>query len=393
MGSRSDHAFFLLLILFCGCASPGGSGDPWRTWHCAGNAYAQRFQIWENGSARTLLVFGHGGDRDTVGVYWIGEGTGALPPVKAVDLRGRLQSVALGSTTHVPYITALGHHRSIRACAHMRQVQDTALARRVREGQVTEIATGDGLDREVLLTLRPGVLFGYPFGKGQAGAIEALGIPTIEVSEYLEEHPLGRAEWLRFFGVLFGEERRADSLFAGIQQRYEALRADSGVVERPTVLFGSMWDGQWWVPPGNSYMARLIADAGGRYVFADRKGDGNIAVDMETMITVGAVADHWGMVADIRHEPSVIDFTNGDQRLNAFNSVRSGQLILANTAHEDFFGQALVEPDQLLACLRELIAPHLVVDHQMEYRPKYFTGMLRTPVTPTIRTVEFTGPQ
>ena len=184
---------------------------------------------------------------------------------------------------------------------------------------------------------------------------EGLGIPTIEVSEYLEEHPLGRAEWLRFFGVLFGEERLADSLFAGIRERYEAIRVDSAIAERPTVLFGSVWNGQWWVPPGNSYMARLIEDAGGRYVFADQKGDGNVAVDMETMITVGKEADVWGMVAQLDPFVTDLDFTHGDPRLAGFKCMKDQRLFVGNTTVSDIFGTALIDPDGMLRDMKAVL--------------------------------------
>ena len=323
------------------------------------------------------MVFGHGGEQDTVGVYWLpGDPGNTPPPVGSTRFDKSLTRVAVGSTTHVPYIGALGRMDAIAACAHMDQVRDPGFIERARSGSVKEIATGDGLDREALLALKPEALFGYPFGQSEAHALEGLGIPTIEVSEYLEEHPLGRAEWLRFFGVLFGEERIADSLFAGILERYEALRVDSSFTQGPTVLFGSVWDGQWWVPPGNSYMARLIEDAGGSYVFADRKGDGNIAVDMETMVTTGGQADYWGMVAEVLDSPTIRTFTNGDQRLGSFKAIREYNLFLGNTATEDLFGQALLEPDVMLCSLRQSIRGEHVADRVLP-RPKYFRGLYK----------------
>ena len=314
-----------------------------------------------------VLVFGHGGEPDTAGTYWLTSGGTDSPPVHATKLGKGLGSVAIGSTTHVPYISALGHVNAITACAHMDQVRDPLFKERLSMGAVKEIATGDGLDREALLGLKPEALFGYPFGRGESGALERLGIPTIEISEYLEEHPLGRAEWLRFFGVLFGEERKADSLFAGIRDRYEALRVDSAAIDRPTVLFGSVWDGQWWVPPGNSYMARLIEDAGGRYVFADRKGDGNIAMDMERMIQIGATADSWGMITDTPGRTGDI-FTGGDQRIESFKSVKNSELFVGITSESDLFGKALIEPDVLLRDLNFQFA----TQPDTSYDPVYF---------------------
>ncbi len=344
-------------MMLLACAGPESGPGSWKGWVRKDNAYAQRFQVWVRGEDRLVLVFGHGGERDTVGSYWITDTPlGMATPGAPTRLNRALSRVAVGSTTHVPYVSALGRVGAIAACAHSGQVRDTAFRRLADPGAVREIAAGDGLDRELLLSLDVQLLFAYPFGRGEGNTVQGLGIPTVEVSEYLEEHPLGRAEWLRFFGVLFGEERKADSLFAGIRERYEAIRVDSTTTRRPAVLFGSVWDGQWWVPPGNSYMARLIEDAGGRYLFADRKGDGNIAIDMETMIAVGADADLWGMVADLPDTVRQTDFTNGDERMDQFRSVQNDGLFVGNSAKTDLFGNALIEPDRVLLDL--VIALH-----------------------------------
>ena len=379
-------------MMLLACAGPESGAGSWNDWVRKDNAYAQRFQVWVRGEDRLVLVFGHGGERDTAGSYWISDAPLGMPPPGApTRLKRVLSRVAMGSTTHVPYVNALGRVGAIAACAHSGQVRDTAFRRLADSGLVREIAAGDGLDRELLLSLDVQLLFAYPFGRGEGNTVQGLGIPTVEVSEYLEEHPLGRAEWLRFFGVLFGEERKADSLFAGIRERYEAIRVDSTTTRRPAVLFGSVWDGQWWVPPGNSYMARLIEDAGGRYLFADRKGDGNIAIDMETMITEGALADYWGMIAQVTDSATEEDFTQGDARLKAFRSVQKQQLFLGNTTDEDLFGQALLEPDVVLESLRSAMHPGGY--YPAGYRPEYFGGLFYTPPAPRIRTERFKAPQ
>lgn len=371
-------------VCLAACDSDGVNHGRWDGWRRVENAYADRFQLWKKGEERLVLVFGHGGERDTVGAYLLAGGAEDVPPpVQANRLEGPIGSIAAGSTTHVPFICALGCERTITACVHMGQVRIPAFLEHVRHSPVKEIATADGLDREALAVLKPEVLFGYPFGRGEGRALEGLGITTIEVSEYLEEHPLGRAEWLRFFGAFFRQERKADSLFAGIRERYERLRVDTSGTDRPTVLFGSVWNGQWWVPPGNSYMARLIADAGGRYVFADRKGDGNIAVDMETMITVGSRADHWGMIAQITDGATEEDFTHGDARLEMFRSVREHHLFLGNTLKEDLFGQALLEPDIVLGSLREVLRPGNRT--LLSFRPEYFGDMFLVSPAPHIQ--------
>ncbi len=369
---RTSLLLMAVLLLLVACGPRANTPSDWSTWKPIATRYATKFKVWARGDDRLVVVFGNGGERDTVGCYLISSDPRAHLPIDAVLMAKPVGRLAMLSTTHVPYISALGRVGTVVAGAHLDQVRDTDLLAAIQAGKVKEIGTGQGVDRERMLALDLGAVFTYSFGKSEIGALEALGIPVVEVSEYLEEHPLGRAEWLRFFGVILGEEHKADSLFAGIVQRYELVRSRVRRDTMPTVLFGSCWNGQWFVPPGNSYMAKLIDDAGGRYVFADRTGDGNITVDMETMITVGGNADVWGMISAERGPIRSTAFTAGDERLEKFRSVSSRNLFAASS-DADFFGKALIEPDVLLqdmcCCLRSGQCP---VEHAVQAVPGYF---------------------
>ena len=330
-----------------------------RTWEPLANSYATHFTILGSGDERRLIVFGHGGTADTV---------------SDVRIDSALQRIATISTTHAAFISALGGTDRIVATAQADQVRDPALREAIAAGRVLDIGTADGLDREKLIALKPDAVLGYPFG-GESGTLKSMGIPVVQISEYLEEHPLGRAEWIRFFGVLLGKEREADSLFNGIVVRYEEVRKSVPRDTLPTVLFGSVWQGQWFVPPGNSYMAKLIEDAGGRYLFADRKGDGNITLDMETMIKEGSQADVWGMVTDEQTSmPWPELFTKGDERIDRFKSVQTTRLFVGNSTKADLFGKALLEPDLMLGDLRNILNPLGALDttwHKTYFRRYY----------------------
>ena len=334
-------------VFLLGCGADPKRASGWGDWRPVPTRFATKFKLWAHGDDRLVLVFGHGGDRDTVGRYLISQDTSLNGPVEAVHLITPLRRMAMLSTTHIPFVSRLGRAQAVVAGANLDRIRDTELRTMIDAGLVEEVGTGQGVDRERLLALDVQAVFTYPFGKSEGGSFQGLQIPVVEVTEYIEEHPLGRAEWLRFFGVMLGEERMADSLFQGIAQRYEQVRVSVRKDSTPTVLFGSCWNGQWFVPPGNSYMARLIDDAGGRYVFADRKGDGNITVDMETMITVGANADVWGMITAEEGPLLSATFTGGDERLEDFKAISSHNLF-ANNKEADLFGQALLEPDILL---------------------------------------------
>lgn len=319
-------------LALVGCGPQGSEERRWQGIE-ARPATAQHFTVFATTEGHRLLVFGDSAHTDTIG--------------DMVVPHGGLERIAVLSTTHLPYLSTLGTADHVVAAAHLEQVRDGATKERRAAGQVVEIGTADGVDREALITASPDVLLGYPFGRSGSDTVVA-GVPLLMIAEYLEPHPLGRAEWLKFFGVLVGKADLADSLYTGIAQRYDAAKSNVSGNQRPKVLFGSYWNGQWWVPPGNSYMAQFIEDAGGDYLFSDRRGKENIAVDMETMIALGEQVDAWGIITSSDLEIGYPDFHHGDGRVEHIKAFGTHRLFYANSAVSDLFGKAVLEPDIVL---------------------------------------------
>ncbi|MEY5043316.1 MAG: hypothetical protein RJA19_543 [Bacteroidota bacterium] len=223
-----------------------------------------------------------------------------------------------------------------------------------------------GLDKELLLAHPPSCLTSFPFGDPLAGTGIAEVVPVIELTEYLEAHPLGRAEWMRVMGWLAGEEPlvKADSAFAAVARRYEELRARVEAHQQrpdatvPEVFTGSIQDGVWHAPGGGSLIARFLADAGAMYTFAAEEGTKNVQVSLERMREVQARADAWGWVV---HSP---EGTNWEKLLGKGSPLAdyvpaSGRVFVANSAECDYFGAVIAEPDALLANLVRLLHPEL----------------------------------
>lgn len=355
----SAPMILVLLLLTAGCEragkNPGSEG-----WKQEPMARARFFQIWGQEGDRMLITFGAGGATDTTGVFVLSRRTlGKGLPAGAVVFKEALRRVVLQSTTHASFITLLGGTDAVVGCAHTGELLDEVLLEKVRAGEVREIGSADGVDRERVLMLAPDALFTYPYGSGDRSRSIA-GVPEVPIAEYLEEHPLGRAEWLRAFGVLLGKEALADSLFAGIKERYEQAAVSVPEGEGgPWVFFGSSWKGVWSVPAGNSYMARLIADAGGRYLFADRAAPGNIDIDLETVLQEGAKADCWGRVLVQDGPVSLADLAGQDGRILRLRAFKDHGCFYANSGQSDLFGQAVLEPDEVLRDLIGIFHPQL----------------------------------
>jgi iron complex transport system substrate-binding protein len=324
---------------------PGGQGRiGLHDWKTVPNEHATCFQILERGADKILLVFGPGGRGDTLGMHVIGEDA-----IHGLQPLPRLQRIVTATTTHLPYIAALGREEVVVGAALLPEISHDAIRQRVADGHVREVGTADGLDREQLMVLKPDVILDHPFNKELSTTI--MDIPVIHITEYLEDHPLGRAEWLRVFGMLLGVEERAEALYAGIAQRYQELASKEPQDEkRPKVFFCSAWQGQWFAPPAGSYMATLINDAGAEYVLKDAEASGNITMDLEKVLHKTRRADHFGMILSTTRPVDARVLCAGEERLLGVPAVTQGGFY-GNSAESDLFGQALLEPD---ACLRDL---------------------------------------
>jgi iron complex transport system substrate-binding protein len=340
----------LFLLALAGCTGNTPSRDVPDGWVRVDLQHARHFTLDASGPLRRLTIFGPGGERDTLGIH-------------VIDLEGEaMDRLVVASTTHLSYLHALGRLDVVVGAAHLDRLVDTALVQALE--QVPDIGHTAGLDREQLMALGPKAVLDHPFGRRDTD-LRITGMEQIGITEYLEEHPLGRAEWIKFFGVLLGMEQASDSLYDRIADRYEQARS-SGTDRRPTIFFGSAWQGQWFAPPGNSYMARLIMDAGGSYIFADRNGSGNIMLDLESVIEHVNRADHFGVLLAADHPVGIDDLSGGDHRLASIPSLREGGFH-GNSATGDLFGRALLEPDVVLRDLRCIFHPATCAGHVPAY--------------------------
>lgn len=334
--------------------------------------YATHFQLWQRGADRAVLVLGAGGSQDTIARFLISDRTGptAMPWRGDYSLLPAVTPRAvLLSTTHVPFVDALGAVENILACAWPEKLRSQTFLEALASGEVRTLVQNPEARREQLVSLSPDLVLDHPFGqtlypKGPSGA-------WVPVCEYLEEHPLARAEWIRFFGVLFRRQEKADDLFRAVHERYTRVAAlVPPTTLRPLVFFGSAWQGTWSVPAGNSCMARLIDDAGGNYLYAGRASTGNLDLHLETVIADAYRADHWGMIVDVPDARVLRELPGMDARLLAAPALSERDPFVANSAESDLFGKALLEPDIALADLISILHPDLLPDHRpVYYRP------------------------
>lgn len=242
----------------------------------------------------------------------------------------------------------------------------------VRSGRVADCGSSMAPSVERIVGVRPQAMFVSPFEGASYGQIDHLGIPLIECADYMETSALGRAEWMRFYGMLVGREREADSLFAVVERRYGALRAEARrSAIRPRVLTERVTGGVWYCPGGHSSMGRLIADAGGRYVFADDTHSGSLTLSPEKVVEKAQDADCWLFVYGEKAMPTSAQLADECQGYGLIRAFRDGNMYgCGSNTGVPYFEEISFRPDFLLADFVRIFHPEIRIGGKARYYGK-----------------------
>lgn len=285
----------------------------------------------------------------------------------------KINSLACLSTTHVPFIKALGHLPMLKGTGFSDLVIDPEVRAMVDRGELTNLTVGHKLDDEKVFGTEPDLLFVYPYGGEEYVKFLDAGIGCVQISEYLEKTPLGRAEWIKLFGFLFNKQEEAERLFNAIRDAYnaEAAMVRNFAQYKPTVFSGSYDGGFWYMPPGNSFAARLIADAGGRYIYADSVSSGNLILPFEKILADAQQCEFWGKIVYEKGPLTADKLTEGDARLASFRSYQNRNVFYCNAAETDYHGMAVLEPHVMLTDLVAIFHPEIQGRHAFGYFRKW----------------------
>lgn len=205
-------------------------------------------------------------------------------------------------------------------------------------------------DIERIIALKPEGLLISPFeNSGGYGKLDKLHIPIIETADYMETSPLGRAEWMKFYGLLFKSEERSDSLFSSIEKEYLALKAEAAKLPQGlSILTERKMGSVWYVPGGKSTMGILLKDANAKYIFADDTHSGSLAYGPERILSKGTQIDVWAFKyfgGKALSKNDLLAEYEGYKVLKAFNS---NSIYQVDTSTQPYFELTSFHPEILL---------------------------------------------
>jgi iron complex transport system substrate-binding protein len=283
-----------------------------------------------------------------------------------------LTSIVCTSTTHIPLLDYLGETEKLVGFTSTNYISSEKARKLVDAGKVQELGVDKGLNLERLAMLRPGMVMGYTLNSdyGQFKKIEELRVPVVLNAEYLEKHPLGRAEWIKFMALFFNKEKIADSVFAVIEKEYLKTKALADQAEnKRTVLSGIVYGDAWFLPGGQNYAARLLRDAGYHYLWDDDSTSGFLELSFESVYEKAHDADFWIGAGSFS---SLKEIENADHRYTRFKPFQQRQVYSSNLRKgskggSEFLELGYLRPDIILKDLVKIVHPQLLHEHELYF--------------------------
>ena len=283
-----------------------------------------------------------------------------------------INSIVVTSTTHIPMLELLQVENKLVGFPNTDYISSPKTRSLIAKGSIKELGHEESINTELLLDLKPDLVVGFSLNSNNKmfSVIEKLGIPVLLNGDWLEETPLGRAEWIKFFGVLFDKEKMADSIFNNIEKNYlEAATIASKATEKPTVISGGLFKDVWNLPAGDSFEATFLKDANTNYLWKNSKGKGSLSLNIENVFEKGKDAELWISPSYFKTMEQLNDANDMYPKFKAFQNKNVFSYVNKQGALGGiiYFELAPARPDLVLKDLIKIAHPKLLKDYELTF--------------------------
>ena len=291
----------------------------------------------------------------------------------AIRIKTPIEKIVCMSTTHIGFLDKLNEINSIIGITNKNLVYNDKVKSRIKSGEIIDIGFDKNLNYEVLISINPDLIMSYNVSSELSGIrskLEELDIKMVLNAEYLESHPLGKAEWIKFIAAFYNKEEFATQIFNNIEKEYlELANKASEITNKPTVLTGLPWKGTWYISGGKSYPAKLISDAGGKFIWSENTSHEALALSIESVYEKAGDADIW---INSGYSNSLNELLDTDERIGIFKAYNTGYVFNNNKRinkfdGNDYWESGIMNPQIILRDLIEIIHPEVLVDSTLYY--------------------------
>lgn len=346
--------FIATISIFCSCKNTSNNDS---------KTYSQKESIFKY--AKNVYACP---ESDTVIVYFSWDNTRDSIIYRIPQ---NVNSIAAFSTTDIAMLSELGAVDKITGVCDYFRISNTEVQQRYKQGLIQNVGTCMEVNIESLIALNPDIVISSAYSRADFERYKQIKKPVIFTMSWQENSPLARLEWIKFIGILIGEYNKADSIFTSIEQKYIALTNKTKSVNKPLVLAGAASGDIWYLPGGESYVARFIADAGGEFIGENDNHTGSIVVNFENILQQSQNADFWIGCDERTYQE--LDANNKNYKLLP---VYQKQTIYNRSKRtnaqggNDYWEYGYVRPDLVLADYIRIIHPNLLPNYETTFFDK-----------------------
>lgn len=324
---------------------------------CDGYVYVQVLNPWDSTSV--------------LHSYVLVDKTAPLPSSrpKGDIIRIPLTNSVVYSLVHCALIDEIGAYEQIKGVCDLRYITMDKVQADARSGKIRNLGEGLNPNIEDVIDMSPDAILLSPFqNSGGYGRLSKLGIPIVECADYMETSALGRAEWIRFFGLLYGRQQECDSIFREVSDRYESLKTLAATARRhPSVITDLKYGSTWYVPGGKSTTGMLLADAAADYIYKDNESNGSLALAPEVVFERAIDAEIWMIRYTQAVSKTYDDIAKEYASYTRMKAFENKNIYSCNTELVPFYSEVPFHPDRLLEDYIKILHPELLPDYQLKY--------------------------
>ena len=340
--------------------------------------FAQGFQLFQGENFWEIHVTqGYTGAEKTYRYLILEEGAQVEKTGFDAVVQLPISKVILTSTTQVPHLDMLSETDKLIGFPQTDLISSPATRARIDAGKVTDLGSGPSANPEMVIDLQPDWIMISTLGEDlrYLDLFAQANVPALINGEYVEQNPLGRAEWIKFTGILLGKYEEAVAQFEKIKNAYqeaEKLASQLPANNRPKVLSGVMYQDIWYAPGAESWGAQILQNAGGDYVFSDQTGSGSLQLNYEFVLDRAAEAEVWIGSADFS---DIKTMGSNEPRYRNFQAWKTGQIYTYTakkgaTGGLEYFELGYVRPDLILKDLIKILHPALLPEYELYFYQK-----------------------
>lgn len=379
---RKVHPVFLIILLtVISCNSKDYSVTKKNILASEGSVcLAEKVKIENNNGYQTLTILNpwQGAENVNLTYHLVRYGKPLPPELDSSEVIFiPIRKIICMSTTHIAMVSALNEENTIAGVSGADFIYSKSLLNRRNEGNLADVGYEGNLNNELILQIKPDLVMMYGVGSesaGYVGKLKELGIKVMFNADYLEKDPLGKAEWIKVFGALYCKGLIADSIFKSEVKSYDSIRIfiKDNVKSKPKVMLGLPYKDTWYISPGNSFVSKLIFDAGGDYIWKDMESDVSMPFGIENVYLKALEADYWLNPGAAKTKD---DIRAVDLRLAELPGFRNGNLFNNNRrltigGGNDYWESGSVYPHLILRDIASILHPGLFPGYSLTYYQK-----------------------